>query len=30
VESILSVATDPKARAAKPEQFIDNSFIQSI
>jgi ABC-type nitrate/sulfonate/bicarbonate transport system substrate-binding protein len=30
VASILSVSTDPKAQAAKPEQFVDNSFIQSI
>lgn len=30
VASILSVATDAKAQAAKPEEFIDNSFIQSL
>ena len=30
VASILSVATDAKAQAAKPDTFIDNSFIQSI
>jgi NitT/TauT family transport system substrate-binding protein len=30
VASILSVATDPKAQAAKADTFIDNSFIQSI
>ncbi|HLG72235.1 MAG TPA: ABC transporter substrate-binding protein [Chloroflexota bacterium] len=30
VESILSVATDPKAQAADPNTFIDNSFIKSL
>ena len=30
VASILSVSGDAKAQASKPEQFIDNSFIQSL
>jgi ABC-type nitrate/sulfonate/bicarbonate transport system substrate-binding protein len=30
VASILSVATDPKAQAAQPETFIDNSIINSL